>query len=205
LDEEGIFADPGQDADQLYRTVYKDLGGITQLAERKERPNHRRTRVWYGPIGSGDILMKDAKMRDELRDKYKIIGLEMEAAGIGNTIPVGVVRGVCDYADEYKNDDWHSYAAAVAAAYAKAILYEIKPHARTNSGKAVDAGFSTESKGKQVEVDNQVKQPFQSTLPNYSNHMFSGRDIELTWIQKIMQKSPELHQRICLYGLGSIG
>jgi hypothetical protein len=42
-----------------------------------------------------------------------------------NRIPVGVIRGVCDYGDEHKNKEWQPYAAAMAAAYAKAILLEI--------------------------------------------------------------------------------
>jgi hypothetical protein len=91
------------------------------------RPDAQRTRVWYGLIGSGDELMKNAKRRDELRDKYGLIGLEMEAAGTMNRIPVAVIRGVCDYGDEHKNKDWQPYAAAMAAAYTKAVLGEIFP------------------------------------------------------------------------------
>jgi nucleoside phosphorylase len=81
--------------------------------------------VWYGPIGSGEKLLKNAQKRDELRDRYNVIGVEMEAAGTMNHIPVGVVRGVCDYGDAHKNKEWQPYAAAVAAAYAKALLGEI--------------------------------------------------------------------------------
>jgi nucleoside phosphorylase len=62
-----------------------------------------------------------------LRDKFNLIRLEMEAAGTMNTIPVGVIRGVCDYGDAQKNKEWQPYAAAMAAAYAKALLYKIKP------------------------------------------------------------------------------
>ena len=51
----------------------------------------------------------------------------MEAAGTMNRIPVGVIRGVCDYGDEHKNKEWQPYAAAMAAAYAKAVLCEIRP------------------------------------------------------------------------------
>jgi nucleoside phosphorylase len=71
--------------------------------------------------------MKDAKRRDELRDKYNLIGLEMEAAGAMNVIPVGVIRGVCDYGDAQKNKKWQPYAAAMAASYAKALLSKINP------------------------------------------------------------------------------
>jgi hypothetical protein len=49
----------------------------------------------------------------------------MEAAGIMDEIPCLVVRGICDYADTHKQDGWHHYAAAVAAAYGKAILLKI--------------------------------------------------------------------------------
>jgi nucleoside phosphorylase len=120
----GTFTDPGQEHDKLHQI---DEDGIEQLVERQLRPDSKRTRVWYGPIGSGEKLMKNARKRNELRDKYNVIGLEMEAAGTMNRIPVGVIRGVCDYGDEHKNKEWQPYAAATAAAFAKAVLYEISP------------------------------------------------------------------------------
>ncbi|KAI0110882.1 purine and uridine phosphorylase [Nemania sp. FL0031] len=122
--DEGTFADPGQGNDMLYETL---ADGTEQLVNRQLRHDYNRTRVWYGPIGSGDKLLKNARRRDELRDRYNIIGLEMEAAGIMNRIPVGVVHGVCNYGDVHKNKEWRPYAAAMAAAYAKAILNEIRP------------------------------------------------------------------------------
>lgn len=39
-----------------------------------------------------------------------------------NSYPCIVIRGICDYADSHKNDDWQPYAAAAAAAYAKELL-----------------------------------------------------------------------------------
>ena len=51
----------------------------------------------------------------------------MEAAGTMSTIPVSVIRGVCDYGDAQKNKEWQPYAAAMAAAFAKGLLYKIKP------------------------------------------------------------------------------
>ena len=119
----GNFIDPGQDQDQLYEY---DKHGVEKLVERTRRLDSR-TRVWYGPIGSGEKLMKNWQKRNELRDCYNVIGLEMEAAGTMNQIPVGVVRGVCDYGDEHKNKEWQPYAAAMAAAYGKAILHKILP------------------------------------------------------------------------------
>jgi nucleoside phosphorylase len=121
---DGTFVDPGQDRDVLYELVGPNA---ETHVDRPRRPGDRRTRVWYGPIGSGEKLMKDSARRNELRDTHGIIGLEMEAAGTMNTIPVGVIRGVCDYGDRHKNKDWQPYAAAMAAAYSKAILGKIIP------------------------------------------------------------------------------
>jgi nucleoside phosphorylase len=46
----------------------------------------------------------------------------MEAAGLMDTFPCVVIRGVCDYADSHKNKRWQPYAAMVAACYAKELL-----------------------------------------------------------------------------------
>ncbi|KAL4766687.1 nucleoside phosphorylase domain-containing protein [Aspergillus nidulans var. acristatus] len=106
------FPDPGQENDVLY------LSDDNLPVPRQRRPDAERSRVWYGPIGSGDQLLKSSRDRDKLRDRYNVIGLEMEAAGVMNEIPVGNIRGVCDYGDERKNKDWQPYAAMMAATYA---------------------------------------------------------------------------------------
>ncbi|KAK6199684.1 hypothetical protein LQW54_010002 [Pestalotiopsis sp. IQ-011] len=120
--DDQTFRDPGQDEDKLYVT---GSDGAEMLLQRDRRHDDKRTRVWYGPIGSGDKLMKSSVERDKYRDLYNIIGLEMEAAGVMSSLPVGVVRGVCDYGDKHKNKKWQPYAAAMAASYAKAILMKI--------------------------------------------------------------------------------
>lgn len=120
----GTFSDPGQEEDIFYDINNE---GVEERMIREERAADKRTRVWYGSIGSGDKLTKNARKRNELRDTYNIIGLEMEAAGTMNRIPVGVIRGVCDYGDERKSKQWQPYAAAMAAAYAKAVLLELGP------------------------------------------------------------------------------
>ncbi|KAG9515935.1 purine and uridine phosphorylase, partial [Aureobasidium melanogenum] len=80
--------------------------------------------IHYGIIASGDTLVKNALRRDELvkGTGEECICFEMEAAGIMNTFPCVVIRGICDYADSHKNDRWQGYAAATAAAYAKELL-----------------------------------------------------------------------------------
>ena len=50
----------------------------------------------------------------------------MEAAGLMDIFGCATIRGICDYADSHKNDGWHKYASASAAAVAKEVL-EIVP------------------------------------------------------------------------------
>ncbi|KAH0594647.1 hypothetical protein MHUMG1_07481 [Metarhizium humberi] len=116
------FLFPGVDNDQLYEAEEAD--DKYSLVARDPRDSQNPV-VHYGRIGSGNKVIKNAKLRDELRDKYNIICLEMEAAGLMNTLPVAVIRGICDYADCHKNDTWRHYAAATAASYAKELLYAI--------------------------------------------------------------------------------
>ncbi|KAG9853442.1 purine and uridine phosphorylase, partial [Aureobasidium melanogenum] len=78
--------------------------------------------VFYGTIGSGNMVMKDGEFRDLKAADDKIICFEMEAAGLMNDFPCLVIRGISDYADSRKNDRWQPYAAATAAAYAKELL-----------------------------------------------------------------------------------
>lgn len=123
-DADGLFHDPGQAEDNLYAV---DQDGVEYIVQRDRRPDNMRSWAWYGPIGSGDKLFRDSEKRDKMRDKYNLLGLEIGAAGIMNTIPVGVIRGVSDYGDQHNDKLWQPYAAAMAAAYTKAILNEICP------------------------------------------------------------------------------
>lgn len=116
------FDDPGQDKDPRFRSENSN-GQDLRLGQSSSAA--ARTQVWYGTIGSGDKLIKNALTRDDLRDKHKLIGLEMEAAGVMNHLPTAVIRGVSDYADKHKNKIWQPYAAAMAAAYTKAVLAHI--------------------------------------------------------------------------------
>ncbi|KAH7239941.1 uncharacterized protein BKA55DRAFT_542540 [Fusarium redolens] len=178
----GTFADPGQDGDILFLVCNDEQ---EEVAERPRRSPVRRTRVWYGPIGSGDKLLKNAQKRNELRDRYDIIGLEMEAAGITNRIPVGVIRGVCDYGDRHKNKNWQPYAAAMAASYARALLDEIRSSDRT------------------VNSSSQVYEPCYC-IPFARNVRFTGRTTILNAIEdKFLGENSS--QRMALVGLGGVG
>ncbi|KAF4806501.1 Vegetative incompatibility protein HET-E-1 [Colletotrichum siamense] len=83
--------------------------------------------VHYGTIASANQVMKDALIRDKLAIENNFLCFEMEAAGLSNTLPCLVIRGICDYSDSHKNKAWQGYAAIAAAAYAKHLLNELSP------------------------------------------------------------------------------
>lgn len=91
-------------------------------------------RVHRGAVASGDRLIRDTRMRDALAVQYGVRAVEME--GLGFTAGVGlrgltwfVVRGVADFGDVHKDDSWHLFAAAAAAAYTRVLLGKCPPFA----------------------------------------------------------------------------
>jgi nucleoside phosphorylase len=82
--------------------------------------------------------MKDATLRDALAHDPGVLCFEMEAAGLMNRFPCLVIRGICDYCDTHKNDDWHGYAAMTAAAFAKDFVTRIPPGIVATEQAAVD-------------------------------------------------------------------
>ncbi|KAL4874649.1 Pfs, NB-ARC and TPR domain protein [Aspergillus karnatakaensis] len=96
-------------------------GGLVQRGRltTKEDP---QPDLHFGPIASGDMVMKSARHRDQLARETSVIGFEMEGAGVCGALSCLVIKGVCDYADSHKNKVWQDYAAASAACCAKALL-----------------------------------------------------------------------------------
>lgn len=97
-----------------------------QLSSRGSRDGEP-IRVFQGAIGSDDVVMKDARTRDAVTKRENILCFEMEADGVMDIMPCLPVRGISDYADEHKNDDWHLYAALAAATCARELLLSLSP------------------------------------------------------------------------------
>ncbi|KAH7129073.1 hypothetical protein EDB81DRAFT_888840 [Dactylonectria macrodidyma] len=126
------YGHPGKEHDVLYVPSPNDKVDYSASSEctftlqpRPQRPSTHPV-IHYGPIASGNQLVKDAALRDRLERELNAYCVEMEAAGIVNELRCLVIRGICDYADCHKNDKWQEYAAATAAAYAKYLLIQIK-------------------------------------------------------------------------------
>jgi nucleoside phosphorylase len=128
---EDTFSRPKKD-DNLYEATYVHVGKektcsecvAIELVERKSRPCDYPV-IHCGLIATGNLVIKDAATRDQFGKIHKALCVETEAAGLMNDFPCLVIRGISDYADSHKNDDWQNYAAAAAAAFAKELLLYI--------------------------------------------------------------------------------
>ncbi|KAI3584116.1 hypothetical protein IWW34DRAFT_649644 [Fusarium oxysporum f. sp. albedinis] len=120
----------GAENDRLFESQHDHVGGSTcddcELAWEVKREQRESTdpEIHYGIIASGNKLIKDAAVRDSLLEDtgHQCLCVEMEAAGLMDRFPCLVIRGICDYADSHKNDQWQRYAAATAAAFAVELL-----------------------------------------------------------------------------------
>ncbi|MEX1363125.1 MAG: protein kinase [Nannocystaceae bacterium] len=98
------------------------------------RPDEGAPQVHLGPMVSGDKVIAKSEVLNELLDDYpKLIGVEMEAAGVANALYYSqhrprfiMIRGVSDLADSEKETEkvkqWRSYACDVAVAFLRALL-----------------------------------------------------------------------------------
>ncbi|KAL2811723.1 nucleoside phosphorylase domain-containing protein [Aspergillus granulosus] len=128
------FKCPGAAKDRLFKSEVVHVEGKRparvcgrdniNLVLRKERTSPS-SEIHYGTIGSADQVMKNALLRDKWGRSEGILCFEMESAGLMDSFPCLVVRGICDYADSHKSKIWQSYAAATAAAYAKELILVI--------------------------------------------------------------------------------
>ena len=145
-ESEYTYLHQGIENDRLFNATYDHIPGMDCCNCDHNAQIHRSKRVstkpkiHYGAVASGNKLIKDAAARDEIIKKIgeKCICFEMEAAGLMNSFPCLVVRGICDYADSHKNDRWQPYAAATAAAFAKELLGYVPSQDLQTTKTAID-------------------------------------------------------------------
>jgi nucleoside phosphorylase len=126
------FKYQGAASDVLYKASYGHVPGSTckscgdkEVVEREIRESANPV-LHYGNIASDNQVMKDGPTRDKYSEELGgVLCFEMEAAGLINSFPCLVIRGICDYSDSHKNKRWQPYAAAAAAAVATELLHII--------------------------------------------------------------------------------
>lgn len=135
--EEENYQYQGPENDKLFddRTEKE----VSRGPAKQDRANGPR--IFFGTIASGNTVVKNGKMRGEI---IELVGkdtmcIEMEAAGLMDSFPCIVIRGICDYADSHKNDKWQRYAALTAAATAKELLLDMNAGEVERTRTACDA------------------------------------------------------------------
>lgn len=128
---------PGCNEDRLFASEYSHQmdnkpceeagcdGNIVprqRLQQQSKDGQSHQPMTHIGLVASGDSVMKSGEDRDAVAKEEGIIAFEMEGAGIWDTYPCVVIKGVCDYADSHKSKVWQRYAAATAAACMKSFL-----------------------------------------------------------------------------------
>jgi nucleoside phosphorylase/NTP pyrophosphatase (non-canonical NTP hydrolase) len=119
---------PAEETDKLYRWEQDSPIALNHPNDLTRRPS--QPKVHYGKIGASNVLLKDPVLRDQLAKDCDIVAVEMEGSGIADSSWIGgqhylIIRGVCDYCDDNKNDLWQGYAALAAAAYARALISSV--------------------------------------------------------------------------------
>ncbi|KAL3440258.1 hypothetical protein BJX65DRAFT_300609 [Aspergillus insuetus] len=93
--------------DENFHHIHKgsDCSGYNSSGQKEavSRPPRRDNRPY---VHRGLILSGNG-----MRDFTNALCCELEAASIMDEIPCLVVRGICEYADTHKQNDWHYYAA----------------------------------------------------------------------------------------------
>lgn len=126
---------PGRDQDLLFDSdsVHRQPGlscsecscQFESLGNRIPRIPEARVAVHCGTIATGDASIANALTRDHLAQTTGAYCIESGAIGLLAELPCLVIRGIASYCDSHKNGKWETYAAGVAATYAREILVNL--------------------------------------------------------------------------------
>ncbi|RYP55778.1 hypothetical protein DL771_012369 [Monosporascus sp. 5C6A] len=192
------FGYQGAEHDQLFEATYDHESGDTcnecdqdRVVERLPARTDPAPRIYYGNIASGNQVMKHGPTRDRIASEEGVICFEMEAAGLMDSFPCLVIRGICDYADSHKNKRWQPYAAATAAAFAKELLGVVNKQGVDELGPAKSARYRTSF----------------SLEGAPSTDKFIDRPSDMETLEGVLlpQSQNTRQKKVVLYGLGGMG
>ena len=90
--------------------------------------DNRNSEIRIGPLLSGEKLIDNARFKEDLFEQYpNAIGGEMEAVGLYSAasekgVEWIVVKGICDWADGTKSDDYQEVAAKASVSLVSHVL-----------------------------------------------------------------------------------
>ncbi|KAL4922789.1 putative kinesin light chain [Aspergillus aurantiobrunneus] len=172
---------PDQICEEALGKDCNDLGcHQSQRVRCREKAEAIQASIYIGPVASADTVMKSGQHRDEIVKREKVIGFEMEGAGVWDNVPCIIIKGVCDYADSHKSKVWQAYSAATGASVAKAFLEYWMP------------------------VNPQDKSRRHVVIPFAKNPHFVGRQEEIQKLEDLITM-PDGPRKLAITGLGGVG
>jgi nucleoside phosphorylase len=79
------------------------VAAMRNLSGAPDKTKNTPPSVHIGIIASGDSVVKSGLHRDAVSREAGVFGFEMEGAGVWDTIPCVIIKGVCDYAESHKS------------------------------------------------------------------------------------------------------
>ncbi len=133
------FQFPGVEGDHLYPTDYAHSQPRVDFPERRitasiddddDQDDHDAERtpfvvVHRGTIASAEVVIKNAALRDQLAKQHGILCFDMAIASAPLDFPCMAILGISDYCDSHQSSQWHGFAAAAAAAFARQLLIHL--------------------------------------------------------------------------------
>jgi nucleoside phosphorylase len=113
------------------------MRSIRDAWEHKTGKPDTELQAHLGVIGSGAAVIARSQFVEEIQEyKRSILGIEMEAYGIAKAaedafpgkVKSLIIKGVQDYADDFKSDTYREYSAFVSAQFLKKFLDECTSH-----------------------------------------------------------------------------
>lgn len=101
---------------------FRELFGYPGQREGDVFPPEREVKILFGRVATSDAVLRSEVRRDEMVQKDRVIGFEMESAGTWDQLPTVLIKSVCDYADSRKSKEWQPFAALTAAATTQALI-----------------------------------------------------------------------------------
>jgi WD40 repeat protein/nucleoside phosphorylase len=152
--------------------------------------------VHFGVVASGEKVVADTALISELQSDWsQLVGVEMEGVGLAlaaynaEELPgIFLVKGMCDWADGSKNDDWQEYAADAAASFVIGLLKSepfksrVKPQPIRKDAKSLS--FSGQVK---ISICRKLVQDWEDLadyfdIPDYQRARFvPGREPQSVW------------------------
>ena len=108
--------------------AWKPLVAHMKRPQQPTELSKRKITCHLKAIASGNAVRKDAPFKDVQMSVRGAVAIDMEGAALGlvmshyPTIPWLIVKGVSDYADGAKNDDYHTFAERTSARYALSFI-----------------------------------------------------------------------------------